>query len=90
MTNLDAIGLIGSIALGICNLPQAILSVKRQSSEGVSPLTVVIGWGGCFCLFIYLLLKIHKIIQHQKYFIWKLKEQINKQTKTPAPSNNHS
>ena len=58
MTNLDAIGLIGSIALGICNLPQAILSVKRQSSEGVSPLTVVIGWGGCFCLFIYLLLKL--------------------------------
>jgi uncharacterized protein with PQ loop repeat len=58
MSSLDIIGLIGSIALGICNLPQAYHSYKNKSSYGVSPVTVIIGLIGCFSLFIYMLIKL--------------------------------
>jgi uncharacterized protein with PQ loop repeat len=58
MTILDTLGLIGSIALGICNLPQAILSYKNQSSKGISLYTLIIGFLGCATLFLYFLLKL--------------------------------
>jgi MtN3 and saliva related transmembrane protein len=49
----EIIGIIGSVCLAFCALPQAIKSIKEKNSNGVS-IWLLILWGiGEVCLLIY-------------------------------------
>lgn len=53
MTFVDTMGWIGSVALLICSLPQAVKSVKQGHSEGLSPLMLWLWLIGMVAMLIY-------------------------------------
>lgn len=53
--NLEFLGWIGSFALAICALPQAIQCIKTKSAEGVSPYFLILWWTGEIITLVYII-----------------------------------
>lgn len=54
MNNLEIVGWLGSILLAFCGLPQAIMSIRNKSSQGVAWGSLIMWLSGEILTIIYI------------------------------------